>query len=158
MTNYFFLQTFCREHGINLKKYYPQIPLVLGIMGGLLLMGNTATIDTGKMNEKLHEFCASKFFIVTLIAQIYNTYICTDLQRKTHAISRTNLYLKYFVLFMLILQIIDSSIKGEGPLFEERFAVGSDKDKFLEWTLTATVISNFLSIGLDVSKFEFVYE
>jgi hypothetical protein len=50
MTNHFFLQTFCREHGINLKKYYAQIPLILGIIGGLLLMGNTATIDTGLMN------------------------------------------------------------------------------------------------------------
>lgn len=50
MTNYFFLQTVSREHGINLKKYYPQIPLILGIAGGLLLMGNTATIDTGTMN------------------------------------------------------------------------------------------------------------
>jgi hypothetical protein len=50
MTNHFFLETVSREQGINLKKYYPQIPLILGIAGGLLLMGNTATIDTGNMN------------------------------------------------------------------------------------------------------------
>ncbi len=62
------------------------------------------------------------------------------------------------MLLLLILQIIDSSIKGEGPLFEEGKGEGSDKGKFLEWTLTATVISNFLSIGVDVWRFEFVYE
>lgn len=93
------------------------------------------------------------------MGQIYNTVICTDLYLKTKAISQKNLFLKYVMMFLLILQIIDSSIKGEGPLFEEaRGDYSSDKGKFLEWTLTATVISNFISIGLDVWKFEFVYE
>lgn len=54
-----------------------------------------------------------------------------------------------------MLQIVDSAVKGYG-WFSPPYA-NSDKDKFLEWTLTATVISMFLSIGLDVSKFEFVY-
>lgn len=121
-------------------------------MGGLLLMGNTATIDTGVMNGKLHGFCASKFFILTFIAQIYNTVIVTIFYRKTKAISLWNLYLKYFILLMLVLQAIDASIKGEGLIVG-----GKDKDKFLEWTMTATVISMFLSIGADVLPFELVY-
>lgn len=53
---------------------------------------------------------------------------------------------------MLILQVIDASIKGDGLV-----AGGKDKGKFLEWTMTATVISMFLSIGIDVLPFELVY-
>ena len=48
------LRTVAVEHGINLSKYHPKTPLVAGITGGLLLMVNTATIDTGHMNERLH--------------------------------------------------------------------------------------------------------
>ena len=125
-------------------------------MGGLLLMGNTASIDTGKMNGHLHTFCASRFFIITFIAQIYNTLLGAGLYSHTKAISRWNLYLKYFILVILLIQILDSAVKGYG-WFRPEGQLGSDKDKFLEWTLTATVISMFLSIGLDASKFEFVY-
>ena len=32
-----------------------------------------------------------------------------------------------------------------------------DKGNFYEWTLTATIISMFISIGIDCSRFEFVY-
>jgi hypothetical protein len=53
---------------------------------------------------------------------------------------------------MLILQVIDASIKGDGLV-----AGGKDKGKFLEWTMTATVIGMFLSIGIDVLPFELVY-
>lgn len=53
---------------------------------------------------------------------------------------------------MLILQVIDASIKGDGFI-----AGGKDKGKFLEWTMTATVIGMFLSIGIDVLPFQLVY-
>ena len=74
-------------------------------------MGNTASIDTGNMDKKLHVFCASKFFIVTFLAQIYNTVICAWLSDQTKLISKKNLYLKYFILGMLLLQGIDSAMK-----------------------------------------------
>ena len=74
-------------------------------------MGNTASIDTGDMNKKLHVFCASKFFIITFIAQIYNTVICAWLSDKTKSITKSNLYLKYAILGMLLLQGIDSAVK-----------------------------------------------
>lgn len=32
-----------------------------------------------------------------------------------------------------------------------------DKDKFLEWSLTATVISMFISMAYDLKNFEFVF-
>lgn len=44
------LKTVSVEYGINLAKYHAKIPLITGMMGGLLLTLNTATIDTGHMN------------------------------------------------------------------------------------------------------------
>jgi len=85
------------------------------------------------------------------LAQIYNTVICTDLHRKTKLVSKINLYAKYFVLALLLLQLIDGTIK------DYLMGVESDKNKFLEWTMTATVISMFISIGVDVNKYEFVF-
>jgi hypothetical protein len=54
LTNHFLLQTIARDSGIDLRKYHIEIPLILGLTGGMLLMGNTATIDTGIMNENAH--------------------------------------------------------------------------------------------------------
>jgi hypothetical protein len=155
-TNHFVLQTVCREQGINIRKYHAWIPLLIGSMGGMFLMGNTASIDTGYMNGKLHGFCASKFFILTIVAQVYNTVIVADLCKRTTSVSKFNLYLKYFVLFMLAVQAIDTAVKGYGP-FRTEGEENNNKDIFLEWTLTATVISMFVSIGLDARKFEFVF-
>ena len=42
----------------------------MGIIAAILLMYSTATIDTGKMNGKLHTYCASHFFIMTIIASV----------------------------------------------------------------------------------------
>lgn len=124
-------------------------------MGGLFLTGNTASIDTGFMNTKLHVFCAGKFFIFTILAQIYNTVVCARLSQQTSAISKWNMYLKYFILGMFVLQVIDSLSKGYGLLGWLEGGSGSNSDKgiFLEWTMTATVITNFLSVGLDAIKF-----
>ena len=100
------LQTVAIEYGINLRKYNPKIPLVTGLMGGLLLMVNTATIDTGHMNETLHEWCAASFFIITFFSQVYNTVIIVDLQNKTKAFSQRNVYFKYAILGALSVQLI----------------------------------------------------
>lgn len=78
------------------------------MMGGMLLMGSTANIDTGKHNSKWHTFCASRFFILTLIAQIYNTVIYSIVHSKTGKINKINLYFKYFLAFLLILQLLIS--------------------------------------------------
>ena len=57
--------------------------------------------------------------------------------------SKCNLYAKFFVLALLTAQLIYGNIK------EYWLGVDSDKSKFLEWTLTSTVISMFISIGMD---------
>lgn len=77
------------------------------------------------------------------------------MQKKTNALNKYNMYLKYFILLLLLIQLIDSSINNSNLLFMS--GVHSDKGNFFEWTLTATVISMFLSIGLDANKYEFVF-
>ena len=99
--------------------------MVLGIMGQLLLMGNTATIDTGRMNTKWHVTCASSFFVFTLIAQAYNTFICTILHQKTGTLSRPNLYFKYLLTALLVVQVILST----NSEFWEDFAVLSPNSR-----------------------------
>lgn len=112
LTNYFYLLTLGREHAFNVRQYYPQVGLVAGIMGGLLLMGNTATIDTGKMNDKWHTFCASNFFIFTLAAQVYNAIVYSLVYQKTKAVSYDNLIFKYVIIALLALQGLLSLYQG----------------------------------------------
>ena len=158
LTNYFFLKTFTRDHQINLRKFHPKISLTMGVTAGILLMFSTGLIDTGIMNELFHGICATSFFILTFAAQVYNAIICIYLQKESNnGLSQWNMYLKYAILVLLALQLIDSSINGIGIADIFGGEDNSDKSNFFEWTLTATVISMFLSIGLDANKYELVY-
>jgi hypothetical protein len=131
----------------------------MGCTAGMLLMGSTGLIDTGHMNELFHGICATTFFILTFAGQIYNSIVCILLQKKTGALNNYNMYLKYFILVMLVFQLVDSNINGTDlmGLWMSRLAgeeaVGSDKSNFFEWTLTVTVISMFISMGLDANQF-----
>jgi hypothetical protein len=147
------LQTIAAEQGIDLKKYRTWIPLLMGTLGGMFLMGNTASIDTGFQKLELHMFCARYFFLLTILAQLYNTAVYASLSKLISAIRKENLYLKYLIVALLVLQIAQSLVDGS----EREGGENSDKGKFLEWTGTVTVVSMFLSIALDASKFEFVY-
>lgn len=75
-------------------------------------MGNTATIDTGKMNDKWHTFCASNFFIFTLAAQVYNAIVYSLVYQKTKAVSYDNLIFKYVIIALLALQGLLSLYQG----------------------------------------------
>ena len=86
--------------------------MILGLIGSMLLMGSTANIDTGKGNGKWHTFCASNFFIFTILAQIYNTVIFWIVSEKIQTVSKNNLYLKFFVLGLLIIQLLVSLKSG----------------------------------------------
>ena len=101
-TNHFYLQTLAQEKVINIHKFKSIIMLVIGIMGAFCLMGSTANIDTGKHNSEWHTWCASHFFILTLIAQIYNTVIFCNLYFIHKAVSKTLTYLKLFQAFLLL--------------------------------------------------------
>jgi hypothetical protein len=61
--------------------------------------------------------------------------------------------LKYSLLAILAVQLVGSfSVEGIPGSFN------NNKGNFYEWTLTATTISMFISIGLDCNRFELVYE
>ena len=154
MGNYFFLLSLAKEKVFNIRKYHPEVCVVLGTMGAIFLMGSTATIDSGRMNENLHELCARSFFVCTLVAQAYNTVICTILHQNTGAISQASLITKYVLFVLLLVQLI-ASTTGD---FWEEYESPNSRAQFLEWTLTATVILGFYSIGRDCRKFSFVYE
>ena len=155
ISNYFYLLSVAQEKAYKLPLFQSEICTILGITGSLFLMGSTANIDTGKMNTKWHTLCASRFFLLTVIAQIYNTIICTIVQTNTRGLSEGNLVFKYGLIGLILLQLMVSVVKGFWDDFE-----GLDpnsKAQFLEWTLTITVIMGFFSMGLDCKKWKFIY-
>lgn len=128
-------------------------------MGGLLLMMSTACIDTGHMFELLHDVCATSFFIVTFFAQIYNTVIVIKIQKICKAFSQSNIYFKYVLLAVLAVQLFFNfapSVLSQCETAGDA-EVMDNKSNFYEWTLTTTIISMFMSIGLDAGRFDLVY-
>jgi hypothetical protein len=104
-TNHFYIKTVAYENVINIHKYKPVIILILGLIGSFFLMGSTANLDTGKRNPKWHTFCASKFFIFTVLSQLLNTALFSKLYFSFKAVSKTLVYLKLFQAFLIFLQI-----------------------------------------------------
>jgi hypothetical protein len=80
-------------------------------MSSFALMGSTAYIDTGKMNENNHEKCAQAFFICVVIAQVLNTILFLQLLKHNIA-NKTLVWLKVGQLGLIILQLIYSSMPG----------------------------------------------
>ena len=121
----------------------------------MLLMGSTANIDTGKRNGKWHTFCASRFFILTLVALIYNTVIYCIVHSKVGKVNVPNLYFKLGLVAAMLLQLYISLQYGLQMETDHDF---NSVNVILEWTLTLTVVANFYSMSIDVEKFKFVYE
>lgn len=144
----------------RLERYQPKVCMIIGMMGAMLLMGSTANLDTGKRHNSWHTSCASSFFVLTLVAQIYNTVICCLVRLKIKTISLNNLYFKLVLFALNMVQYYISTNYGAIGLFnyDADKSLGNDVDKFLEWTLTLTVILGFYSIGLDCDNFKFEYE
>ncbi len=114
-------------------------------------MGSTANLNTGRHNEDWHTHCASSFFIFTLIAQFYNTFISWVVYLNTKAISKNVLYAKTVLAAFVVIQIIYSTQYGQERSFgltDEN--LGNDVDKFIEWTLALTVLFGFYIMSLDV--------
>jgi len=132
--------------------------MILGVMGAMLLMGSTANLDTGKSDGHWHTSCASSFFIFTLVALVYNTFIGWIVYKNIKTLSIVNLYFKTAIFASILFQLLLSQIYGAIGLLGENKSLGNDMDKILEWSLTVTVILNFYSIGLDTKHFKFVYD
>eukprot|EP00919_Chromeraceae_sp_WS-2016_P011641 GHVR01027202.1.p1 GENE.GHVR01027202.1~~GHVR01027202.1.p1 ORF type:complete len:146 (-),score=8.91 GHVR01027202.1:42-479(-) len=131
-------------------------------MGTFLLMGSTALIDTGIMDDDLHVMCASTFFVFTLIAQLYNTILCWIIHQKTNKLSVTILWVKTFLVVVIFIQIYVSTAYGELNIFKKfgnmNDQYGNDVDKFIEWSLAYTILFGFFVMAQDLKQFIFVYE
>jgi hypothetical protein len=102
---YLWIYQTSRECVFNIRKYWPGVGAVLGITGAMFLMGSTANIDTGKHNEDWHVFCASNFFVLTILAMWYYTAMSAILYFKAKAGNKISVLLKITVSILIIFQI-----------------------------------------------------
>lgn len=155
--NHFWIRDICQRHNFKVERFLPQITLILGIMGAIGLMGSTASIDTGKRNQKWHTTCASVFFLFTALAMLYNTIVATVMYHY-RIVSKADYLPKFLVLVLMIVQVYISSAYGgtegmivSGPLHNN---IGH----IIEYTATFTILFYVYLIGLDVKKYNLVYE
>jgi magnesium-transporting ATPase (P-type) len=90
------------------------------------------------------------FFILTIIPQLYNTLMCHKIHAQTGALSQTNMYFKYTLLVLMLIQVAINFAPGE---WLEGSGLDDNKGNRMEWTITATIITGFVSMGLDTLKF-----
>ena len=99
--------------------------------------------------------CAEFFFLLTIIAQLYNTAVYAVLWFKFKAVGRILTYLKLIQASLLILQILvdtgKSSILSMGSLED-------DKGNFIEWTSSFTICAGYFIMSFDLTNFKYVYE
>jgi hypothetical protein len=86
-------------------------------MGAFALMGSTASVDTGIRNGNWHTACASSFFLLTILAQLYNTLISWIVYVNIKTINKNLLYLKSIHSFLVVLQIYISVNYGSIEFF-----------------------------------------
>lgn len=122
-------------------------------MGTLYLFGSTATIDTGRMNMKLHVHCAGMFFILTIASCIYNTVICWAVYQGTKKISKVSISLKLILSVLLIYQLYLEYFKASGLFTLDN----SDLSHILEYTLSFTLLGHILVIAYDLKGFKMAY-
>lgn len=122
--NYFWQHSISREAGFNLHKWYPQIPLVTGLMGTFFLFMSTATIDTGIMAKELHIKSAGLCFIFTIISCIYNTVICWQLYTQTKKVTTLSIALKVTLSLLLIYQLYLQLTKASGFFIKDNSDLG----------------------------------
>jgi hypothetical protein len=126
----------------------PNVSLILGIMGGMCLMGSTANIDTGDVNGDWHTTFANAFFIITILAAFYNTFINIILYFNGKIISKWSFYSKIVYLILSIIQIYIQAF----------YASIHNIDKIIEFTMTFTLLYYFFIIGNDLKKFNLCYK
>lgn len=155
--NHFWQRQIAQNAGFKILYVLPQVTLIFGIMGAIGLMGSTANIDTGHRNEHWHTTCASVFFVGTGLASFYNTFVATVLYRYG-VISKKDYAPKLIISILLAIQVYISSTHGttggtfaSGPL-------NDNLDHILEYTAAFTILFYIYLIGLDVRKYNLVYE
>lgn len=126
-------------------------------MGGIFLFVSTAAIDTGRTFKHLHNWCASSFFVFTILSCLYNTYICYVLYSKTGKIGRISMYVKIVFVVAFVVQLVLGSQAGFYENFWEYMAVRSDLGIALEYTLAFTILGYILSMSYDLKNFKYIY-
>jgi hypothetical protein len=98
---------------------------------------------------------------LALFAQIYNTLVYTHLWYQHKVGNQTFVYLKLVNLLLIVIQLYASIKKGFFEVYGQPIDgndVESEKNIFLEWTFTLTLMFGFFIMSLDVRNFKFVYE
>ena len=121
-------------------------------------MGSTANLDTGYRHPNWHNHCASVFFVFTILASFYNTFINGVLYYKAKIISKSKAYGKFFILFLTALQLYLSSKYGESALIYKTNDYGNDIGHIIEYTASFTILFYIYLIGIDVEKYKLDYE
>jgi hypothetical protein len=104
--NHFWIHTLGHENVFNVSKYKPVLTLIMGIMASLFLMGSTANLNTGKHNTNWHVACAVNFFLWSIFANVYNTFVITMLYLKgLKGISKASTYLKVVLAILTLIQM-----------------------------------------------------
>lgn len=143
--NYFLL----RSLDPKIIRYLPSISVILGVAGALCLMGSTATLDTGKHNMKWHTTCATSFFILTILACLYNTFISVMVQRKTRAFKKGGLYVKYFITMLMVVWLyLALFYKSPNKYF----------GNIVEYTLAYLILAYVAVIGYDMKDWRMEYQ
>ena len=154
--NHFYIRSVCYENMIHINKYKPKVTLFLGTLGIFGLFVSTATIDTGKMNTQLHVLCAGLFFLLTIMACVYNSfiYLMIYLHHK-RVIKFWSLMIKLVLSVALIIQVYlnETSIS-----FLHDKSVSSDLDHYLEFTMAFTIEGFFILMGFDLKGYQMIYK
>lgn len=77
---------------------------------------STATIDTGRMDMKLHVKSAGFFFIFNIIACITNTILCYILYKQTKKVATVSIVVKIILSILLLYQLYLELTKASGFL------------------------------------------
>lgn len=73
--SYFWVLQTAYDSVYNVRKLYPGFGTVLGIAGSMFLTASTALLDTGEHSTRWHVFCATTFFILTILSVWYHTCV-----------------------------------------------------------------------------------
>ncbi len=155
LTNNFWLKTIARESTYNIRKIYPEIGMVMGMMSGLFLMGSTANIDTGKRDGVWHQHCAAAFFVFISLAIFYNTFVYYSVYKNTNKISKFSMGVKAIIVVSMIIQ---GYISAEYGSYSWSYGTPLDSiGNLIEWTYAITVMLYCYFLALDMKGFKFIY-
>ena len=154
--NHFWLIQLSHESAYNLRKFRPEIVVVLSTSAICFLFGSAATIDTGIMNKHIHTTCASFFFRLMILSQLYNTFISWKVYANCSGkMSEISMFLKVVLCGLYGVQLW---VGTRGDCFTKIWEGELDsKSIFLEYTLALSVLSYTFLMAYDVRKYKMVY-